>query len=121
MSDTKTEERNSKADIFNDSFSTSIFLAGAITLLIFLMLFVWQLCTTFLLSYDSGLIAIGSDLMLRGGLIYRDLHTVMFPGSYFILFLVFSIFGSTQFVCDFMAFATIFGVCVLLLSISRIF
>lgn len=99
--------------------SNSLFFIGSCVLTIFLLWFVFQICTTYLRSYDTGLITLGSDLMLRGGTLYKDLHTVMFPGSYFLLYFVFLLFGSSQIVCNLYSVCTIFGVNILLLILSR--
>ncbi|MCA9805716.1 MAG: hypothetical protein KC777_27280 [Cyanobacteria bacterium HKST-UBA02] len=73
------------------------------------------------INYDVGLIPLGSDLLLRGGLIYRDLHTVMLPGSYFMLAAVQMLLGRTEAVCQATATLIIVLSAVSLLRISRIF
>lgn len=72
-------------------------------------------------AYDLGLIPLGSDLVLRGGHLYRDLHTVMLPGSYLWLAFLFSCFGVSMSVCQVATIGTIFGCGLVLLAIARTF
>lgn len=101
-----------------EELSTRWFLTSCLAALSFAGPYVWNQCTSVFLHYDLGLIAVGSDLLVNGGLLYRDLHTVMFPGSYFLLALLFKIFGNylmtTQIAVTFLILIS--GVFLLLIS-----
>jgi len=98
-----------------------VFLGAAVLFCGLLGYFAHRVLSILYINYDVGLIPLGSDLLLRGGLIYRDLHTVMLPGSYFILAAVQMLLGRTEAVCQATAAVIIVLSAVALLKISRIF
>lgn len=97
------------------------FFGGSILLFLAGAFIVCKICTVVSPAYDLGLIPLGSDLLIRGGLIYRDLHTVMLPGSYFILAAIFLIFGSSMLVCQLTLVITILTCTLMVLLIGRRF
>lgn len=88
-------------------------------LLLVLSFYVWSRCSVFLPSYDSSLIAIGSNLLLEGKQLYKDIHTVMLPGSYYFLALLFTIFGNSLMTCQITVTVEIVLSAFLLLLICR--
>ncbi|MBZ0189404.1 MAG: hypothetical protein K8F91_24375 [Candidatus Obscuribacterales bacterium] len=74
-----------------------------------------------LINYDVGLLALGADLVNSGGLLYRDIHTEMFPGAYLILASCFKVFGTSQFVSQVATACVIIAVGGLILILSRRF
>lgn len=85
------------------------------------LFYVYKICSVVVPAYDLGLIPLGSDLILHGGHLYRDLHTVMLPGSYLWLAFLFSCFGVSMSVCQVATTGTIFGCGLVLLLIARKF
>lgn len=105
----------------DDRVGRKVFLPAAFLFCGLLAYFAQRVLSVFYINYDVGLIPLGSDLLLRGGLIYRDLHTVMLPGSYFILAGAQMLLGRTEAVCQATATVIIVLSAVSLLRISRIF
>ncbi|MEZ4489468.1 MAG: hypothetical protein R3C24_16460 [Cyanobacteriota/Melainabacteria group bacterium] len=114
-------ERTASDNKVEEELSTSWFLTSCLAMLSFAGPYVWNQCTSVFLHYDLGLIAVGSDLLVNGGLLYRDLHTVMFPGSYFLLALLFKIFGNYLMTTQIAVTFQILLSGILLLLISRRF
>lgn len=85
------------------------------------LFYVYKICSVVVPAYDLGLLPLGSDLILHGGHLYRDLHTVMLPGSYLWLALLFSCFGVSMSVCQAATIGTIFACGLVLLFIARRF
>src|SRR6516225_11868558 len=55
---------------------------------------------------DEGIILQGAERILHGQVLYRDLFSFITPGSYYLLVLVFGIFGSSMLVAR-----TVLAVC----------
>lgn len=96
-----------------------LFWPSSSLLLIALGCFAWLSAGQFLPAYDSGLIAIGSDLLLQGKLIYKDLHTIILPGSYYFLALFLFLAGNSIQTCHLIFSLEVVMVALLLLLICR--
>lgn len=81
--------------------------------------FAWLSASQFLPAYDSCLIAIGSDILLQGKQMYKDLHTIILPGSYYLLALILWLAGNTIQTCQAALACMVVLVAFLLLLISR--
>jgi len=68
---------------------------------------------------DQGLIPLGADLLTRGGCLYRDMFTVVWPGSYFWLALFFKLFGATWITGRTVLLLTLIGLMAALLLLGR--
>lgn len=75
--------------------SPRCFASGCLALLAIGAVFLREVCFTYVDNTDQGLIPLGAELIARGGLLYRDMHTVVWPGSYLILASVFKVFGAS--------------------------
>jgi hypothetical protein len=70
-------------------------------------------------NVDEGLMSMGGDLIARGGLIYRDFFSVVWPGSYFILSAFFKMFGATWAVARCVLVCELLIMLVFVLALSR--
>jgi len=101
--------------------SRTSFLIAAAFLMILAVAFLWSICFVTVLNNDLALIPLGADLILRGGLLYRDMHTVVLPGSYWLLALVFKLFGARWLVCEQVALLMFLAIGSLVIALSRQF
>ncbi len=75
-------------------------------------------CTT-AVSFDLGLVPLGAALIARGGHMYKDMHEVMFPGTFLCLAFFFKCFGTSWMVCKVVAVSIFLTIAALLLAASR--
>lgn len=121
MVTTKTKRRIKKDSDKKRSIEPELFWTASAFLLLILGYYTWRVCSTLQINYDLGLIALGADWISNGGLLYSDIHTVMFPGAYLILASFFKLFGSSFFVCQIATTISVLAVGGLTLTLSRKF
>lgn len=104
-----------------EALPTGEFLSYTAIITIFATWYSWTFCRLVFPEYDSGLISVGADIIANGGLPYQDFHTIILPGSYLWLALLFKLFGATQLVCQTATVSTIILSGLLTLLVSRKF
>ncbi len=98
--------------------STRAFYRAGVLMLVSLLYFL-PVCFVLRRIEDLGLIPLGADLLVRGGYLYRDMFTVVWPGSYLLLALFFKLFGATWLTSRIVLLLTFLGLMAAMLFLSR--
>ena len=88
-------------------------------LLIVLLAYLWCASDRGITLYDEGLVCVGAQTVLRGGLLYRDFWAPYGPGQYYLLAGMFRVFGTTLLVAREYTVIAEWTVCIFTYLIAR--
>jgi hypothetical protein len=103
----------------NNKLSHKQYMGGSLLLILCAALYLWPVCQVLRRNIDQGLVPLGADLLNHGGFLYKNLLTVVWPGSYMWLALMYQLFGSSWFVSKTVLFFTLIATTILILALSR--
>ena len=94
-------------------------IAAGVSVLAFAAAYLSPVCFVLRHHSELGRIPLGADLLVRGHLLYKDMFSEAFPGSYFLLALFFQLFGSTFVAARLELFLTFLVSAILITCLSR--